>query len=718
VELLAHSENRERKVHLLADHLREAEQLARQFGSRFACSELAALAARYHDIGKASPAFQEYIRDPDSAKRGSVRHYAAGAVLAEQRKLALLAFAIAGHHAGLDNKEGLRQKLLRESTEASKTLVAADRQGLIPSPEANLSLPAWLLEGDKNQCLRRAELWIRMVFSCLVDADFLSTEQHFNPQSAAARGAVPDLADLWRVFEARQASFMECADKRGINQIRVEMYGACLRTASSPPGVFRLTMPTGGGKTRAGMGFALNHAVNHGLDRVIFAIPYTSIIDQTADVYRGIFGDAAVLEHHSAIDPDRLSPDEERSGLASQNWDARIIVTTTVQLFESLFSNRPGRCRKLHNIARSVIVLDEVQTLPVHLLEPTLDVLQELVDHYGCTTVLCTATQPALDTQSKYLKGLRDVRDIVPAAEQYFQTLKRVDYDIRRQPWSWEQVAHAMREHAQCLAVVNARKDAVALYHALDDPATLHLSTLMCPVHRREVLAEIRERLAAKRPCRVISTQVIEAGVDVDFPVVFRAMGPLDRIVQAAGRCNREGRLAQPGKVIVFRPEEGGGPRGAYRTATEEAEMLLDRESTDLNDPRVFAEYFSRLYMDVSTDSKHIQSERAALNFATVAERYRLIEKNTSPVLIGYGDSHDMLAHAEIEYRVNKFVSRRTWQRLQVYLVNVYEHELVRYRNDGLATPHPFLGFDVWHASYDSALGITERAMDPADLVT
>ncbi len=326
------------------------------------------------------------------------------------------------------------------------------------------------------------------------------------------------------------------------------------------------------------------HAIHHYLDQVIVAIPYTSIIEQTADVYRGIFGeeDGLVLEHHSAVvvDDQENSPVTAQQAwprLASQNWDAPVVVTTTVQLFESLFANRPGRCRKLHNLARSVIVLDEVQTLPPDLLEPILDVLRQLVAHYGTTVVLSTATQPALD-ESPYLHGLPNVQEIIPTPERYFQKMQRVHYEVpaASQRWTWLEVAERLRSERQALAIVNTKGDAMALLDALGNQAALHLSTLMCGAHRRATLEEVRRRLKEGDPCLLVSTQVVEAGVDLDFPVVLRAVGPLDRIVQAAGRCNREGRL-EAGQVIVFNPTEGGVPRGAYRAGYDLADACCAR---------------------------------------------------------------------------------------------------------------------------------------------
>ena len=426
----------------------------------------------------------------------------------------------------------------------------------------------------------QAELFLRFLFSALVDADYLDTEAHFDPGRSRLRYRPVDLEALAESFWKEQDK-LSGHDQSPVNLARHEIYQFCLAAAECPPGIFRLTVPTGGGKTLSGMAFALRHALKYQKHRIIVAIPYTSIIDQTAQVYRRIFGDENILEHHSAVTP-REDEDhfvqQQWTRLAAENWDAPIVVTTTVQLFESLFANRPAACRKLHNLAQSIIILDEVQTLPTGLLAPILEVVQQLVDHYGVTVVLSTATQPSLvDSGSPYLKGLRgEIREIVPDPARYFQALKRVSYDCPGEAWSWERVAQEMAAEPQCLAVVNTKKDALALLDALNDPEALHLSTLLCMAHRRKVMEGIKVRLATGQPCRVVATQVVEAGVDLDFPVVLRAMGPLDRIVQAAGRCNREGRLSQ-GRVIIFQPAEGQIPPGDYRAGHDIARAMLNR---------------------------------------------------------------------------------------------------------------------------------------------
>ena len=581
---------------------------------------------------------------------------------------------------------------------------------------AGASIPQWA--NDPLAC----ELLIRMLFSCLVDADWLDTERHFDSGKAQKRGQFSPLAELWTRFEADQATLLSKARLTDslVNQARREVYEACLNAAEGEQGVYRLTVPTGGGKTRSGMAFALRHAAKHGLKRVIVAIPYTSIIDQTAQVYQGILGPDNVLEHHSAIEF-ALDPTEEqaeaevRRRLAAENWDAPIVVTTTVQLFESLFASKPSRCRKLHNIAGSVLVLDEVQTLPLHLLKPIMDVLKELVAHYGVTLVLSTATQPAFSGDSPYLQGFNPSPvEMVPNPERFFRSLKRVEYDIIPEPWTWERVAEEMKKHRQALCVVNSRKDALVLFDLLDDPNTFHLSTLMCPVHRRETLVEIKRRLDANEPCLLVSTQVVEAGVDLDFPVVLRAMGPLDRIVQAAGRCNREGRL-DCGKVIVFEPAEGHAPRGSYATAISEARTMIAGTNADLHDPGVFDVYFRRLWQDCNLDVRKIQTGRGRLNYPEVSEKFKMIDDDTLPVIVQYGKPGPEETLNAV--RAKGSIAGNDWRRLQPYAVNIYRYRFEQYVNECFVE-EVLDGLYLWKGGYHARKGIAQESADPADPIT
>ena len=702
--------------HKLDAHLIKVAQKARTFAAIYKEGASAYWTGVLHDIGKINPAFQQYLKAQAENKPTSiVPHAPWGAALVyhllwiqrEDKNWAELALPILGHHAGLYDVGDAAQRLDSFLSREPKSL----KQMVSYLKDLNLPLPT--LNVTAFPPLRR-ELRIRMLFSALVDADYLDTEAHFNQERTAARGSWPMLEDLWEKLETNQIRLIADSPDTPVNHVRSEVYQACLAAASSRPGVYRLTVPTGGGKTRSGLAFALRHALHNGLLRVVVSIPYTSIIDQTVKVYRAILGNEAVLEHHSQVQyKDDESQDLQtiRARLAAENWDAPLIVTTTVQLFESLFSNRPGRVRKLHNLAKSVIILDEVQTLPPEILEPTLDVLRTLVEDYGVSLVLSTATQPVFE-ESRFLrvfKGL-EVREIVPNYQKHFEKLRRVNYKVRREPLSWVNLAEEVRGYPQVMVVLNTRKDALALLDELgDDPVAFHLSTLLCGAHRRIVLDEVRRRLATGGPVRLISTQVVEAGVDLDFPAVYRAIGPLDRIVQAAGRCNREGRLSA-GKVVVFEPLEGREPGGPYKVGLEKAKFLLrEHPASALHDPEIYREYFRRLFDEVDPDKKHIQSWRKSLNYPEVAKLYRLIEDNTVLVVVPYSDGLKRLD----EWRESP--SRRAWQRLQPYLVGIYQYEATHLEREGWLSPVTD-GVYLWKGKYDDKRGI--RALyDPVDLI-
>lgn len=719
---LAHSPNIRGEDHFLRDHLSAVARTAKRFAEKFGAGDLAYWVGLWHDLGKFHTDFQKYIADPQRCPRTD--HSTAGAYLASQQ-WEPLAFPIAGHHGGLACLSGLKSRLREKSRSPAIAEALEEARQAIGSllPQASLEgeLPPFLQGTNSADMRRRLEMFLRMLFSALVDADFLDTEKHFHPETPALRADRPALQELWGRFESNQAELSGHKDDL-LNRIRHEIYHACLEAGFLEPGIFSLTVPTGGGKTRSGMAFALRHALRHGLDRVIVAIPYLSITEQTAGEYRDIFGVEGVVEHHSAMREEVDSEDEQhiRARLASENWDAPIVVTTTVQLFESLFSNRPSACRKLHNIARSVLILDEVQTLPVHLLEPMLDVLHQLADDYRTSIVLCTATQPALE-DSPYLRGLHGVREIVSAPQRHFEALKRVNYELPvcSERWSWQRVAQEMRRSDACLAVVNTKGDALHLLDALNDDAALHLSTSLCGAHRADVLAEVRRRLKVGQSCRLVSTQVVEAGVDLDFPLVLRALGPLDSVVQAAGRCNREG-LLPAGRVIVFEPEEGRMPQGAYRAAADNAAILLkSHHAEDLHDPALYRTYFQRLYQAVNLDARDIQACREAFDYPEVANCFHLIDEETTPVVVRYSPTADRTPEVESlleEIRASGGMSRRTFRRLQPYLVNLNTRRIDEYKRAGLVI-EVVPGLWEWLGAYDPVRGITSGGQDPTDLV-
>ncbi len=614
-----------------------------------------------------------------------------------------------GHHGGLPAKADL-MAFIQEGREDQEVLSAVDIAKQIVrgiTPPGIVELPFFLRSPHD------VDFFLRMLFSALVDADFLDTEDHFHPEQGQLRDTPRFDADelQTRLESAYQALPRRCSS--AVQKVRDSVYKRCQSLGHNSPGAFSLTVPTGGGKTLSAMAFALEHAATHKLERVVVAIPYTSITEQTADVYRCVFGDV-VLEHHSAANPIHESV---WSRLAAENWDAPIVVTTTVQLFESLFSNRPSSCRKLHRLANSVLILDEVQTLPVELLEPILDGLRQLVENYRTTVLLCTATQPALEEQIGYTRGLGKVTEIIPNSPSLFAQMQRVHFEYASQPISWEQASDAIREHRQALAVLNTKPDALALLDALCDPAAFHLSTLLCGAHRRDVLREVKQKLAAGEPCRLVSTQVIEAGVDLDFPVVFRAVGPLDRIVQVGGRCNREGRITGGGRVAIFKSVEGGCPPGSYRVGTQLAENLLESGVRELDHPELHRAYFRRLFENANTDSKSIQERRAALDFPCVAERFRMIPDETEPVLVKYASANGSQGAQFIEMaRSGRVNPRALMRKIQPFVVNVRRRDVQRLQREGLLVELP-LGLWEWLGEYDRTRGIIVQGRNPADFV-
>jgi CRISPR-associated endonuclease/helicase Cas3 len=710
----AHTPNSAGQWHGLQAHLQATAAMARAFAVRFDAGDLAYYAGLWHDMGKFHPQFQAYLQACAQGKRAQPHPHARYGAAYAARHCPLLAFPIMGHHAGMPDLSDLKARLTQvaDMPQAEQPALGA-MPALAP---AQVQFPQWLRHNDPLQ----AEMLVRMLFSCLVDADFLDTEAHFDPQRAAQRPQGYNLHALWQQFVQNQNALLASAPRTPVNAVRRAVYEDALRAAQGEPGLYALTAPTGAGKTRALLAFALRHALTHDLERIIVALPYTSIIDQTAEVYREILGEAAVLEHHSALEVDDLSETAlEQHRLLSENWDAPLIVTTFVQLFESLFSNLPSRCRKVHRLARSVIVLDEVQTLPVELLEPTVHALQQLIDDYGATVLLSTATQPALDRIALTTPPVQ----VVANPAQHFQTLRRVDYHVDLTPRDYNWLADAIAAREQIMVVLNTRKDAIATLDALHDrcpelAGVFHLSTLLCPAHRREVLAEVRRRLADGAPCRLVTTQVVEAGVDLDFPVVMRAVGPLDRIVQAAGRCNREGRLPR-GEVIVFDLAQGSSPRGAYRTGTDEARITLQQPNADLHQPDTYRDYFERLYQGVRLDREDIQQARQRFQFETVAQKYRLIRDDTCPVVV-MGHNPDavnaLLQQGRAMVQAGGMLPRIWRQRLHAYTVNLYRREADALRQQGLIQDDPTLGVALYVGAYDSQRGIRAE-MDPADLV-
>jgi CRISPR-associated endonuclease/helicase Cas3 len=680
----AHSSERSDRLdwQLLADHLSAVGDLAASFATAFSAEELARVAGLLHDLGKYTEEFQLRL----SGDYGRVDHSTWGARIACELYGPLgklLAYGIAGHHAGLANGRdpGERMALNDRLRVELPSLLSAWRDEIELPAENSLTPPAGF-----HACQGRGQFQLaflaRMIFSCLVDGDFLDTEAYYHrieKRKALRGGPQPSLMELRSRLDGYLGRFKA---NSAVNQLRSEILGEVRDRAQLAPGLFSLTVPTGGGKTLASLAFALDHAITHGLRRLVFVIPFTSIVEQNAAVFRQALGDLgdAVLEHHSAFvdDKSKSLQSREKICLAMENWDAPIVVTTAVQFFESLFAARPSACRKLHNIASSVVVLDEAQTLPLKLLRPCVAALDELALNYKVSAVLCTATQPALEAPD-FIGGLQNVRELAPEPGKLFAALKRVQ--VRHVgSLSDDALASQLVERDQVLCIVNNRRHARALYEAIAEcTGARHLTTLMCAKHRSQVLAEVRVLLMEGKPCRLVATSLIEAGVDVDFPAVLRAEAGLDSIAQAAGRCNREGkRSLADSDVLIFATENSDwAPPPELKQFAQAAREVLRHHGDDPLSLDAIQRYFRLLYwqkgpqeLDAHNLLGQIEDGKLdGLPFEMVASKFRMIESVQMPVIIPLpGDDEVQLALHELEFAEGCAGIAR---RLQPYLVQV-----------------------------------------------
>jgi CRISPR-associated helicase Cas3/CRISPR-associated endonuclease Cas3-HD len=672
-------------MHPLKEHLARVSELARTFLEEHPAADEAALAGLLHDLGKYGDLFQKRLR----GKEQGLDHWSQGAWLALTECHAIAAaLAIQGHHIGLQSLSttGLKQlcpekladnhplqlRLSEKDIKMLKDRLAADG---LKVPAVPITILGTNIDG-RIDCM----LDVRMLFSALADADFLDTEAHFQgdtngkryrdsgPQLSAQKALNVLLAEI----EKKQR---ETTAADAVSSVRSSLLRSCLDAAEEKTGLFTLTAPTGSGKTLAMLAFALKHALEHELRRVVMVIPYLSIIEQTSDIYRKLFakdfGENYVLEHHSLAGAggEQNKTDNEAEGheavsaerqsrLLAENWDAPLIVTTSVQMLESLFSNRPSACRKLHRLARSVILFDEVQTLAPSLAVPTLAALSHLADKYRSTVVFATATQPPFnhlhDAVTKHCKSGWEPREIVKEPVRLFTQMRRtrVHWGDPDKGTAWEEMAQRLKEHKQAMCIVNLKRHAKTLWETLretlperTDGAVLHLSTHLCPAHRRMVLETLRKRLEAGETVLLVTTQCVEAGVDLDFPVVYRAYAPLEAIIQAAGRCNREGRRKSLGEVHVFLPQDDGYPPGVYRQATQVTRMLLKHKGSDcidLDDPEFITAYYRQLYdlsrPDEAARTREILDAVKAGSFPEIAQKYRLIDEDAINVVAPYAE--------------------------------------------------------------------------------
>jgi len=674
----------EENTQKLKTHLENVSKYAENFSNGFGAGEVGALLGLAHDLGKYQISFQDRIR----GKKIKVDHATLGAkvLIDKWGEIGRLhGMVISGHHTGL--KDSGCGTNMGDSTYSSRINNYRD-EGTDYKREIKLpkQFQPKMLNCDKESQSFAFATYIKMLYSCLVDADWTDTEEYCKDLK---RESVE-----YSIEELKEKLIQSIPKNNGayINTIRAEILKDCLIAAQRDQGLFTLTVPTGGGKTLSSLAFALEHALKHHLKRVIYVIPYTSIIEQNADVIANILGKKFVLEHHSnadyTIDENSKEDDiqnESRKKLkwASENWDIPIILTTNVQFFESFFSNKPSKTRKLHNIAESVVIFDEAQMLPRELLSPSMYAISELVTNYKVTAVLCSATQPAI---SKYKYDKLEITEMISNPNELAKNLKRVEYKVIGKK-SDQEILGILNENQKVLCVLNSRKHAHALYKLVKEDerfigvGVYHLSTLMHSTRRREVLKTIKEKLKRNEDVMLIATSLVEAGVDIDFPVVIRSIAGIDNIIQAGGRANREGKL-EMGKVLVFEPTSDAGkiPKVIQSMAsiTNEVIELLKEEAFGI---KGITMYFENLYNASSSsnildaknilDEFEIKGDNYKFNFETVAKKYKIIEDNTESIIIDISKESNKLVK---EIRKNEFKTD-TIRKLQQYTVSVYKNE-------------------------------------------
>jgi CRISPR-associated helicase Cas3/CRISPR-associated endonuclease Cas3-HD len=688
------SDNPEQSWQEIIEHSKNTATIAANYSSKFNAKEFGYICGLLHDIGKYSQEFQNKLK----GEIIRVDHSTAGAQ--ESCKLygkefgRIIAYCLAGHHSGLMDfgnaamMEGTLNYRLHKNIEDYSAYKNELEQFI------NKSLPKLPIKPIKQNYGFSFSFFVRMLFSCLVDADFLDTENYLL-ETVKLRGKNKPISILKKKFDEFLSSFNY--PKTKINAMRQEILESCLNMANKKTGLFTLTVPTGGGKTYSSFAFALKHAIENNLEKIIYVIPYTSIIEQNAALFKNAIGYENVLEHHSNFqfnekDSEYLQKINEKLKLASENWDIPVIVTTNVQFFESLFSNRSSKCRKIHNLSKSVLIFDEAQMLPIQYLKPCLLSVAELITNYGTTAVFCTATQPSIN---QLLPSTVKPIEMMKNPKKLYNDFKKVEI-IRKGETKDENLVSELNDLDQVLCIVNTRKHAREIFNKLkeiidnSENHIFHLSSLMCPIHRQNALSKIKECLINKKSCKVISTQLIEAGVDIDFPVVYRSMAGIDSIIQSAGRCNREGK-SKSGKVFVFKPSSDLVKTRGYLDRTASVADMVFRKYSDPISLEAIDYYFILLYdieTELSLDREKILEcfeenyKQLEFNFRTAAEKFKLINENRYPIIIPYVNSNED-KKTNSEAIIKKILNEAEFtpyptavvRKLQPYIVQVYEYE-------------------------------------------
>ncbi len=691
-----------------ADHTAGVAKLCSQFTAEFGMAVWGNVLGKLHDRGKESEAFQQHIKkesgyEPDCKVTGDTHHAYVGGIIARRiyGKSADIFFAnqIVSHHTGLHDYGDLEEILKKEIPTEIDTCIlkeTLDKPPFVPMPNDFHHLA-------------------RMLFSCLVDADYLDTEYFMDKASYGLRQNKADLKALLPLLEDKLDHFKLRADGSEVNAIRTQVQEQCAKKSDTSVGFYSLTVPTGGGKTLSSLLWAMRHAIRNNQKRVIIAIPYTSIIMQTASVLMDIFGEENVLEHHSNVAPDRIKDEtlREKMKLATENWDYPIIVTTNVQLFESMFGNKPSACRKLHNIVNSVVVLDEVQTLPTGYLQPIVDALKTYNRLFNASFLFTTASQPVLSgliegcNPTASFSGIEHVEEIIPEEFRLHDKLRRVRLEMDCDGKSYDEIAERLLQHKRVLCIVNTRRDALEIYRRLPkEGITLHLSKNMCPVHISETISLLKSSLKEQKQgvIRVVSTQLIEAGVDIDFPVVYRQEAGLDSILQAAGRCNREGKNGMSTTYVFSLVKEHPLPRGDMQSANQ-ARLSLEKTS-DWFAPSTMTEYFRQLYCRKDSFDKkgikHLLYKPTECCFATGAKAFLLIEDSAVSVVVCWKNSLDLVGQV-----LQCGPSYALMKKLAQYTVNIYQTDFKKLMDMGVVSEKREGFFVVeYQQQYDPNLGL------------
>jgi len=696
--------------------LKETADLAASFAHSASYADIFRLAGYLHDLGKYQPAFQKYLKE--GGRRGSVPHASWGAAYSLFLKIQEIAFVIDGHHKGLPDRSDV------------KTVLEPFRKGDVPC--FNEVVEAFhndtLMQDKQLQVVMpvltnfNREMLIRYMFSSLTDADWLNTEKACNPMLSSRREH--KRLDYDECIAAI-AAYLENKSREGeLNELRSKARDFALSRTHMPIGFFSMNLPTGMGKTLTSLSWALEHSKHNKLKRIIIVLPFINIIDQTASILKDIFGEEYILEHHSGNN-DEITINEDIHDhdswkrLACENWDYPIIITTTVQFFESIFSNKPGKCRKIHNIAESVVIFDEVQSLPKEIIIPTLTILGNMLSVMNTSFLFCTATLPAFEKR-EFFNGIESIIPLVENPEILFHKTRRVEYIPvnEYEPVDFNELIDlAVNQEHSVLSVFNTKKAALEFYNTTAENQSwekqYHLSTGMCPFHRKQVIQDIRNDLKNNTKILVSSTQLIEAGVDFDFPCVFREIAPLESIIQSAGRCNREGLLSGYGKVFLFRLLNAAMPDRQYRTAAGFALDMIRENPDSLYDHSFYHEYYKKFVsLFIDGDARRINKSRENFDFKTVGEAYKIIDKATRGLFVyNYNDDSKQLVD---DIKRMKYLSRDDFRKMQGYTVQVYENFIFKNKDSIVETSHGVL---IWYGGYDEKRGITVDALCSDDYV-